>query len=73
VPAGPLCKTERLNASPGDSGGPVFISGNAVGMIQACVHDPSNECDVPSDTNPMVYIASNYIESGLGLTIKTWP
>lgn len=74
-PAFHCIRLERFGvdmATPGDSGGPVFISGNAVGMIQACI-SPDPECDVPSETNPMVYIASNYIEQGLGVTIKTSP
>ena len=51
--------------SGGDSGGPVFIGNTAYGTITGCAGS-NNHDDV-------MYIASNYIESGLGVTIRTSP
>ncbi|HJP89055.1 MAG TPA: hypothetical protein VJ850_08480 [Candidatus Limnocylindrales bacterium] len=59
-------------ASPGDSGGPVFTSGSALGMMEACVSfDP--ECNDPNLHDDLLYVAIDFVESGLGATVLTTP
>jgi hypothetical protein len=59
-------------ASPGDSGGPVFTGGTALGIMHACISlDP--ECDDPNRVDDLVYVAIDYVESGLGVTVLTTP
>lgn len=57
-------------SSPGDSGGPVYTANGALGIIHACIStDP--QCDDSTLKDDMVYVASNYVESGLGVLILT--
>lgn len=51
-------------AAGGDSGGPVFVSSSAYGMIS---------CEGGTGSRDLIYVAVDYIESGLGVTILTSP
>lgn len=53
-------------ASGGDSGGPVYYGSAAWGLISGCAYNFLDCFDV-------LFIASNYVESGLGVAIMTSP
>jgi len=50
-------------SSEGDSGGPWWINNTALGIMSGCVQ--SITC------NDAIYVATNYVEGGLGVTILT--
>jgi len=49
----------------GDSGGPVFKESSAYGII-SCVNSGASGRD-------LIYVAVDYVESGLGVTVLTTP
>lgn len=51
-------------ASPGDSGGPVFFGNGAYGITSGSVSGGP-------DTDDLIYVAEDYIEIGLNVTVKT--
>ncbi len=55
-------------SSPGDSGGPIFVSASAWGIMHACI-SVDLECDNPALKDDAVYDAINYVEANLGLNI----
>ena len=59
-------------ATGGDSGGPVFTFGGALGLIHGCVGTIVS-CGSPGVINDMIYVAINYVESGLSATLLTSP
>lgn len=59
-------------ASPGDSGGPVFTGGTALGIMHSCLSD-DDLCDNPALDDELAYIAIDFVESGLGVTVLTVP
>jgi hypothetical protein len=50
-------------ADHGDSGGPVWIGSDAWGIVSGF---KTTSC------GDLIYMASNYLEGGLNVTIKTW-
>lgn len=50
-------------ADHGDSGGPVWIGSDAWGIVSGLRSTSCQEA---------IYMASNYLEGGLNVTIKTW-
>lgn len=59
-------------ATAGDSGGPVFTGSTALGMMHGCVGTIVS-CSSPGVINDMIYVAINYVESGLSATLLTSP
>ncbi len=58
----------------GDSGGPVFTGNDALGIIHACdTTSADSDCNDPNVPHKLIYIATNYVESGLGVSILTAP
>lgn len=49
---------------PGDSGGPVFKGNSAYGVAN---------CEYGTDENQALYVAVDYVESGLSVTVLTTP
>ena len=59
-------------SSPGDSGGPVYTASSALGIAHSCLSDDV-QCDDPNLDDDLTYVAFDYIESGLGVSILTAP
>ena len=59
-------------ASPGDSGGPVFTGSTALGIMHACM-SVDLECNNPALADDLLYVAIDYVETGLGVTVLTVP
>lgn len=59
-----LHRAGRDLSSAGDSGGPVFLVGNAWGAHSGGINNGDG-------TDDAVYMAENYLEIGLSVTVKT--
>jgi hypothetical protein len=59
-------------ADPGDTGGPNYVGQAAWGINHACI-STAPLCNDASLKDDLVYVAEDFIEGGLGVSIMTAP
>ncbi|MQB02255.1 MAG: trypsin-like serine protease, partial [Actinobacteria bacterium] len=66
-------KSDNICTGPGDSGGPVYASNRAHGIISATNSHINDDGSYRCDDVPRTYYSGIYnVESALGVTVQTW-